>query len=293
MFDLRYHVASLAAVFVALLIGILVGVAMSGKVDDAEKKQLQRQRDALQSQLEAAGERRANAVREQEATQAFVKNAYPALISDRLRDTRVALIFVGPVDTGTSKDVERALADAGATGPARLRALKVPIDVAEVDGALSGDLRSYRGDEELDDLGRKLADEFVSGGDTPAWDALTSLLVEEKAGSFRRTVDGVVVVRTVKPQEGETLRFLVGLYQGLAGNGVPAVGVARSSADQSAVGTWSDAGLSTVDDIEKPAGRLALALLLSGSAAGNYGVKPTATDGLVPPIEPLPVQTGG
>jgi len=38
MFDLRYHVASLAAVFVALLIGILVGVAMSGKVDDAEKQ---------------------------------------------------------------------------------------------------------------------------------------------------------------------------------------------------------------------------------------------------------------
>ena len=36
MFDLRYHVASLAAVFLALVIGILVGVAMSGKVDDAE-----------------------------------------------------------------------------------------------------------------------------------------------------------------------------------------------------------------------------------------------------------------
>jgi Copper transport outer membrane protein, MctB len=293
MFDLRYHVASLAAVFVALLIGILVGVAMSGKVDDAEKKQLQKQRDALQSQLEAAGERRANAVREQKATQAFVKNAYPALISERLSDTRVAIIFVGPVDTGTRKDVERALADAGATGPVRLRALKVPIDVADVDGALSGDLRSYRGDGELDDLGRKLADEFVSGGDTPAWDALTSLLVEEKAGSFRRTVDGIVVVRTVKPQEGETLRFLVGLYQGLAGNGVPAVGVERSSTDQSAVGTWSDAGLSTVDDLDKPAGRLALALLLSGSSTGNYGVKPSATDGLVPPIEPLPTQTGG
>ena len=40
MFDLRYHVASLAAVFVALVIGILVGVAMSGKVDDAEKHAL-------------------------------------------------------------------------------------------------------------------------------------------------------------------------------------------------------------------------------------------------------------
>ena len=40
MFDLRYHVASLAAVFVALLIGILVGVGLTGKVDDAEKNEL-------------------------------------------------------------------------------------------------------------------------------------------------------------------------------------------------------------------------------------------------------------
>jgi len=31
MFDLRYHVASLAAVFIALVIGILVGVGLSGR----------------------------------------------------------------------------------------------------------------------------------------------------------------------------------------------------------------------------------------------------------------------
>ena len=38
MFDLRYHVASLAAVFLALLIGILVGVGISdrGLVDRAK-----------------------------------------------------------------------------------------------------------------------------------------------------------------------------------------------------------------------------------------------------------------
>ena len=31
VFDLRYHVASLAAVFVALILGIFVGVGLSGK----------------------------------------------------------------------------------------------------------------------------------------------------------------------------------------------------------------------------------------------------------------------
>ena len=36
MFDLRYHVASLAAVFLALVIGILVGVGISDPVDNAK-----------------------------------------------------------------------------------------------------------------------------------------------------------------------------------------------------------------------------------------------------------------
>ena len=84
MFDLRYHVASLAAVFVALLIGILVGVGMSGKVDDAEKTKLKADVARLDAQLDAAGARRANRAREQEAGRAVVKNGYPLLIADRL-----------------------------------------------------------------------------------------------------------------------------------------------------------------------------------------------------------------
>jgi hypothetical protein len=39
LFDFRYHVASLAAVFLALVLGILVGVGISGRglVDNSER----------------------------------------------------------------------------------------------------------------------------------------------------------------------------------------------------------------------------------------------------------------
>ena len=42
MFDLRYHVASLTAVFLALVIGILVGIGISGRgfVDESERRRL-------------------------------------------------------------------------------------------------------------------------------------------------------------------------------------------------------------------------------------------------------------
>jgi hypothetical protein len=292
MFDLRYHVASLAAVFVALLIGILVGVAMSGKVDDTEKQALKSEVNSLNARLDAAQEGRSDFTREQASIRAFIKNAYPSLIADRLAEKRIAVLFVGTAEAGIRQDIERAIADAGAGTPTRMRALNVPIDVEAVGGKLNGDLRQYR-DAGLDELGRTLADEFVDGGDTPAWSALTSVFVEEKGGSFRRSVDGVVVARTVDPQKGETNLFLSGLYAGLAEADVPTIGVETSGDDTSAVGRWSEAGLSTVDDVDAPAGRLALALLLSGSPGGSYGVKKSAGDGIVPPIEPLPAQTGG
>jgi hypothetical protein len=98
----------------------------------------------------------------------------------------------------------------------------------------------------------------------------------------------VVVARTVKAQQGETAEFLRGFYSELAALDVPTIGVEPSGVSASAVGSWSDAGLSTVDDIEAPAGRLALALLLSGSPIGNYGLKETADDGIVPPVEAPP-----
>ena len=134
MFDLRYHVASLAAVFVALLIGILVGVAMSGKVDDAEKQALKSDVSSLNAELEAAGEGRANFTREQASIRAFVKNAYPSLIAERLAEKRIASPLRGHGRTRAfAQDIERTIADAGAGTPTRMRALNVPIDVDAVE----------------------------------------------------------------------------------------------------------------------------------------------------------------
>ena len=51
MFDLRYHVASLTAVFIALIIGILVGVGISsgGFVKKSERRILNDQIEKVQA----------------------------------------------------------------------------------------------------------------------------------------------------------------------------------------------------------------------------------------------------
>lgn len=291
MFDLRYHVASLAAVFLALLIGILVGVGISGKADEAQKDELRRRVADLRAQRDASAENREGLQRAADANQAFAEDVYPLLIADRLRGKRIALVFVGSVD---SAHVRRALEDAGAPAPLRMRALKVPVDAEALDRTLAGrsELSEYRGEGGQAALGRTLAAELVTGGETPAWDALSSLLVEERSGTFRRPADGVVVVRTAESQSGPTASFLTGLYSGLADSGVPAVGVETAAENPSAVEVWNRRGLSTVDNVDTAAGRLALALLLAGGDEGSYGVKESA-DEVLPPIEPLTAEAGG
>jgi hypothetical protein len=95
----------------------------------------------------------------------------------------------------------------------------------------------------------------------------------------------VIVVRTAAPQRDGTSRYLQGLYSGLASAGVPAVGVEATNAPVSAVPIYRQAGLSSVDDVDTPAGKLALVYLLDGAPSGQYGLKKTAGDGVLPPLQ--------
>src|SRR5438132_13632107 len=100
MFDLRYHVASLAAVFLALVLGILVGVGISsgGFIRKSERWLLNRQIADLQGRLDAATRRAGDLSRAQRAAQAFVSASYPTLMAERLKGRRVAVAFVGAAD---------------------------------------------------------------------------------------------------------------------------------------------------------------------------------------------------
>jgi Copper transport outer membrane protein, MctB len=288
VFDLRYHVASLAAVFIALIIGILVGVGISGKgfVSDSERKVLNLQISDLRASRDSANRRASELAKSQRAAQSFVADAYPALMAGRLAGTRVALAFVGPMEGRVRGQVERTLDDAGADPPLRVRALKLPIDLAALRRSLKGHpaLAGLATKEGIDELGKRLGEDFVAGGDSAPWRLLSPELVEEQSGNSAPPADGVVVARTVPAQSGLTARFLAGFYAGLGAGGVPAVGVEPTRTSDSTIEAFARQDLSTVDDLDSEAGRLSLALLLGGGPPGNYGVKKTARDGVLPAI---------
>src|SRR5918994_2377584 len=124
MFDFRYHVASLAAVFLALIVGIVIGVGLSGQgiLEEGERNVLNDEIARWKARAESAESR---SEQEQAATE-FVDSAYDAIMEDRLAGKRIAVVFVGSANELRSS-ISAAVSDAGGT-IVRLRALKLPVD---------------------------------------------------------------------------------------------------------------------------------------------------------------------
>jgi hypothetical protein len=296
MFDFRYHVASLAAVFFALVIGILVGVALASHgLGNTERKRLEEDLRRADSQADVLRTQVATLMNDGAGDRAFVEGTYKSVMANRLKGRKVAVLFIGSSEKTRRTDITQALADASAGTPLRMRFVKVPVDPEALAKKLAKKplLASYSAPDQLKNLGHDLGQEFVVGSDTPLWTALQGLIVEEKAGPSRPPADGVVIVRTTTPQTGPTALFLTGLYAGLADVGVPVIGVERTNDPGSALKAFQRAGFSTVDDIDTRIGKLALvALLADPSSTGAFGSKKTAQAQL-PPISPLPAAAGG
>ena len=118
MFDFRYHVVSLAAVFFALIIGILVGVGIASQtsVSESDRQLLEQRISDLQRDLESARTDADLLRRQQAAGTSYIEESYPAVMNGRLRGVPVALLFIGPVDSKLRSAVVQTLGDANRNG---------------------------------------------------------------------------------------------------------------------------------------------------------------------------------
>jgi hypothetical protein len=197
----------------------------------------------------------------------------------------VALLFTGPTDEAAIDAVEQTLEDASGPALVEREGLELPINPEEVANALGPQYANLS----MEDVGRRLGEELVEGGETPFWDALTPVLVQDRRGDPSVEVDAVVVSHTGVATDEPTRNFLDGIYAGMAGTGAPVVGIERTDDTPSKIAVYKARGISSVDSVDTQPGKLALAALLAGGQEGHFGLKSTADDGTLPVIEPLPL----
>ncbi len=269
MFDFRYHALSLVAVFLALGIGIVLGASLGDSVVSEANRVVRAslRGDVIEARAAARAAEAATANRDE-----FIGAAFEHLAGNRLRRRRVAVVALGGLPQEIERPVRDAVEDAGGTIDSESKFDAQP-DLDELSEELGGRFRRLGATAgELRPLTRRLGRALVRGR-APA-QRLDDAFPDAVTGDFRGA-DAVVVYRGDGERDEVAQRFENALIEGLRDTGVPVVGVEVSGEDPSQIHFYEDAGLSTVDNVDQAAGRIAL-VVARGGADGNFGFKETA-----------------
>jgi len=267
-YSARYHTASLVAVFLALAIGILIGAEFGGDALTGTRRDLEH---SLVGNLQDARSRADELSAELNRSNEFGERVYPVLTRDRLNGMRLAIVALGGLPSDITGEVEDALG---------------PVDV----NGLAGDLAKTRfadlraNPDALGELGTGLGRQLVLGGTLP--EVVRGQLFSRASGSFGG-LDGVIVVRDQPEGMGPVQRSRAGqlesaLMGGITATRVPAVGIEATTSEPSSVSFFQSSDLSSVDDVDLTAGKLAFVFAMLG-AEGSFGVKGSA-DRLLPDL---------
>jgi hypothetical protein len=293
MFDYRYHALSLAAVLLALAVGVVIGVAIgdsnlvssakSGIVHDLSSEVNGAQRQASQLRAQLAGE------------EAFANDLYPIAVHGLLAGRSIGLVFLGGSSNRANGLVRDAVTQAGGD-LATVVAVREPLDLPGLARAAAGTRfaalgadRSNLGEQLVERFGVILGRQLVSGGQLVNRGLLSRVrgrLLSAFDGQLSR-LEGLVVVRAdpngmTAEQAQASAAIESGMIDGVRTVGVPVVGVELTGTEPSQVPWYKSREISSVDDLDAPAGQAALIYTMSGSH-GAYGTKPSA-DSLLPNV---------
>jgi hypothetical protein len=305
----RYHLVSLAAVLLAVALGVLLGATqLSGAVGDdlrGQVRTLSKDNGDLQARLTAQQGRT-------RSDDTVTTQLTPKLVSGALRGTRVVLIATAQATDTTTDGVAKTLQQAGATVAGRVQLTDDYSDPQRAEdaksyvtgggqpagfqlpesddaGVLSGALLSYAllGDKKGDPTAAT-TNEVLAG-----FASLRMLRVDSASvapGDLAVVVSsGAVSGADPAPR----LRSLTALVSSLdsAGNGVVVAGTPAAATASGLVGAVrADHGLtsavSTVDDADRPVGQAAAVFALAQQSSGHSGQYGTGSgvDGPFPPM---------
>ena len=277
MFDFRYHALSLAAVFLALGIGIVLGVTIGDSLVSETERSL---RSNLRGDVVEARDRAERLEGELDELNAVIERALPLLIADRLEGERVALVSFGGMPDDVRGPVEDAIEGAGGQVDST-SVIEIPPDERALGDAAGGRFARLGSDEDLlRELGRRIGRSVALGGRLAR--RLERRLDEGFRGDYAGA-DAVVLYRDPQDDVSDTaLALEEAVVDGLLASGMPVVGVERGGTDPSQIPFFEDNELTSVDSVDLPAGRAALVFALEG-ARGSFGFKGSADEPLPEP----------
>lgn len=270
MFNIRYHIASLVGVFLALALGLVLGglVVQQGTVERQQSALV----DGLRKEFAQIREDNQRLSDENEALSGFSDQLTSDWTAGRLDGATILVVAANGQDADVRTTVRAIEGAGGVAAVATILAPRLGIETDEVRSLLSS-ASIEAGD--MESVASSLAAEFgFALQKRPLVRALGEVGVLEVEGlSAGTAVAGVVDLAAVDGVADEAGIALAVAYDRIG------AAVAASSADSdNDVSELADASnLATLDHLGTPPGRYSLIALLTGAQKGHYGTGEQAT----------------
>lgn len=283
MYNLRYHIASLVAVFLALALGLLLGtiVVERGVLSDQQTTLVAGlQKDFDQVRAESAAVQKQNT-----ALTSFATQSVPRLVNGALAG-QVVLVIASPDSGATVANVTAAVRAAGGTAAVVTfsqtgLSLGSP-DVAAAAGKVLG-VPAASVDETA--VVTALAREWTTAGAPRVLTkAMTTAGGLKLTGLSAQSSANAVVVSAAFDGTPDPAAFA--LASAVATGAGPVVGVESTVDPDGTAAAAKAAGLSGVDDVDSPVGSVSLVWILAGRATGLFGSGATVDAAFPTPLFP-------
>ncbi len=263
MFDFRYHIVSLVAVFLALAIGIMLGSSIENR--GVLKEQQERLVKSIEQDISTIKTKNTSLQRQLQAQKAFEAEVLPALTKDRLKDKKVAIVYFDDAGSNTLKAASlETLNQAGA------KVTEIPLEREVLLNLKTANQEVADGSPNKYANLEKISAEFTSGAG-PIIEQL------QKENKLKLTADSLPLSAAVifaggnKPNLEE-----IALAKALRKNKLKVVFVDKSDNKFSKVDQFAEANIDTVDNINMVYGRISLVYVLTNSRRGHFGVGQSA-----------------
>ena len=275
LIDIRYHLTSLVAIFLALAVGILVGSSfIAGSSVKGLEKEFSKLRAENRQQVKAIENLREEIKKHSE----FERAAAPVLVNGQLTARRIAIIQTGDYSEAAQR-AKSIIEEAGGrvasvTTLSNLESRAARRRAVRAVELIAGET------EEQDPIGRVLeivARCIAAGGDSEALGVLEDEGLLSRAGDYDRRVLHVALIGGCKQERSRRAEHvdLVLIDKLIAEGAITLVGAEPLDVGTSYISVYHRKAIPTVDNVDQPIGQVGLVYAMAGET-GNFGVKRSA-----------------
>ncbi len=282
--NMKFYVITIAAIFLALGIGIFIGFNIDSQQFYMEQQnslidEMTKKFDEMKQQNIDLNKKNAEVQSDLELYQQYSEGVFPFFAKDRLNGINVAVIET--TDDYIYSSLKNTLKSAGAD-VVNITAVHSKLEESVNDDALKNKITNNVSSEDMDknNIPQLTSDVIAQHIINHKYGDLMKYLSDneyiEMKGDYSLPVDYVIIAGGSVENDNFINAVDIPIIKAIKKEQIPIIGVERSDVKHSYMEDYKKEKISTVDNVDNVIGETSLIIVMQG-VEGNYGVKKSSS----------------